>query len=215
VVIADDHPIMRDGLAGVIAAMPDFVLVGSAASGTEVVEACRTVSPDIVVMDLHMPDLDGIAATRQILASHPDVVVLVLTMYDDEAMLTAAVQAGARGYLVKGATHADIERALRATAAGDVVFGAGVAVAALTRLSDSAQAPLPLPDLTQREREILTLLARGYGTTRIASQLFLSAKTVRNHVSNILAKLDVPDRAQAIAAARQAGLDAATPPNGS
>jgi DNA-binding NarL/FixJ family response regulator len=195
-----------EGLRGVLATMPDFELTASASTGTEAVHAAAADPPDVVIMDLHMPDLDGGTATRQILAANPNIAVLVLTMYENDEMLVSALQAGARGYLLKGASHTDIARALRAIAAGEAVFGSGIADRVLERLNDRTRASEPFPQLTRRELEILQLLARGNGTQHIAQQLYLSPKTVRNHVANILAKLDLPDRSQAIAAAREAGL---------
>lgn len=205
VMIADDHPIVREGLRAVLAALPDFELIATAASGEEAVSAGTAQHPDVVVMDLHMPDLDGIQATKQLLAVHPDIAVLVLTMYDDDEMLLAALKAGARGYLLKGASHADIAQALRSIVAGGAVFGTGVANQVLGRLAGRAAAN-PFPQLTRRELEILELLAQGCGNQDIARRLYVSAKTVRNHVANVLVKLEVPDRAQAIAVAREAGL---------
>lgn len=206
VVVADDHPIVREGLQAVLAALPDVALVDTAATGAEAVAVAAARQPDVIVMDLHMPDLDGVQATRQIVAAQPDVAVLVLTMDQDDEMLIAPLRAGARGYLLKGASHNDLARALRAVAAGDAVFGTGVADHVLGRLTGRVVMADPFPQLTPRELEILTLLAQGRGNQDIACQLFLSPKTVRNHVANILAKLDLPDRAQAIAAAREAGL---------
>lgn len=206
VMIADDHPIVREGLGAVLGALPDFELVATAATGAEAVSAAAASQPDVVVMDLYMPDLDGVQATRQILAASPDVAVLVLTMYEDDDFLIAALKAGARGYLLKGASHSEIARALRSVADGEAVFGAGIADRALSRLSGQVRPADPFPQLTRREREILVLLAQGCGNADIARKLFLSPKTVRNHIANILAKLDVPDRAQAIALAREAGL---------
>jgi DNA-binding NarL/FixJ family response regulator len=206
VMIADDHPIVREGLRAVLATLPDFELVATAATGSDAVAAAATHHLDIVVMDLHMPDLDGVQAIKQLLDAHPDMAVLVLTMYDDDEMLRAALKAGARGYLLKGAGHSDIAQALRSIVTGGAVFGAGVADQVLDRLAGRA-ATNPFPQLTQRELEILELLAQGCGNQDIARRLHLSPKTVRNHVANILAKLDVPDRAQAIAIAREAGLN--------
>jgi DNA-binding NarL/FixJ family response regulator len=213
VLIADDHPIVREGLHAILTTLPDFELTASVASGTEAVEAAAKAPPDIVIMDLHMPDLDGSAATRQILAAHPHVAVLVLTMYENDEMLASALRAGARGYLVKGASRADISRALRAVAAGDAVFDSAVAGHVLARFSGRAPIPEPFPQLTRRELEILQLLALGDGTQSIARRLYLSPKTVRNHIASILAKLDLPDRSQAIAAAREAGLGSRQTPD--
>jgi len=206
VVVADDHPIVREGLRAVLSALADFELVGTAASGTEAVSVVAAVQPDVVVMDLHMPDVDGVQATRHILAAQPDVAVLVLTMYDDDEMILAALKAGARGYLLKGASHNDIARALRAVAGGEAVFGRGIADHILARLTGHMTTTRLFPQLSTRELEILELLAQGSGNQDIARRLYLSPKTVRNHIANILAKLDVPDRAQAIATAREAGL---------
>ncbi len=206
VLVADDHPIVREGLRAIIETMSEFTLVASVPGGLEAVRAAAANPPDIVVMDLQMADLDGVQATRQILAGNPRAVVLVLTMYEDDDMLAAALEAGARGYLLKGASHGDISRALRSVAAGEVVFGSGIADHVLARLSGQAAGTTPFPQLSEREREVLTLLAQGLGTQNIAMRLYLSPKTIRNHVANILAKLGLPDRSQAIAAARQAGL---------
>ena len=206
VLVADDHPIVREGLRAVVATLPDFELAASAAGGIEAVELAAADPPDVVVMDLHMEDLDGVAATQQILATHPRALVLVLTMYEHDDMLVAALRAGARGYLLKGASHTDIARALRAVAAGEAVFGSGVADQVLDRLTGRTPTTEPFSQLTHREREVLALLAQGLGTQGIATSLYLSPKTVRNHVASILAKLELPDRSQAIAAARRAGL---------
>jgi DNA-binding NarL/FixJ family response regulator len=206
VLVADDHPIVREGLAAVIATLPEFTLSGSAADGVEAVRAADAEPPDVVVMDLHMPRLDGVAATRRILAAHPHAAVLVLTMDEHDDMVVAALRAGARGFVLKGAGHADIARALRAVAAGDAVFGSGVAARVLDRLSGRVPAEDVFPELTAREREVLSCLAGGAGTQDIARRLHLSPKTVRNHIAATLAKLGLPDRAQAITAARAAGL---------
>jgi DNA-binding NarL/FixJ family response regulator len=206
VLIADDHPIVREGLRAVLAALPDFELVGTAASGREAVDIAADCQPDVIVMDLHMPELDGVQATRVVLGAQPDVAVLILTMYDDDEMLVAALTAGARGYLLKGASHGDIAHALRSVAAGSAVFGTGVAELVLGHITGRAAPPPAFPQLTPRELEILDLLAAGCGNQEVAGKLYLSPKTVRNHVANVLAKLGVADRSQAIAAAREAGL---------
>ena len=206
VLVADDHPMVQQGLRTVLDALPDFELAAVASTGEEAVTAAAATQIDLVIMDLHMPDLDGVQATMRILAARPQVGVLVLTMYDDDQMLVAALKAGARGYLLKGANHQEIARALRSVAAGEAVFGKGVAQQVLDRLRGQHAATNPFPQLTERELEVLDLLAQGLGTEQIARKLFLSPKTIRNHVANILAKLDVSDRAQAIALAREAGL---------
>ena len=205
VLIADDHPIVREGLRAVLSTVPGFELVGTAATGQEALAVAAATGPDVVVMDLHMPELDGVAATRALLAEQPTVAVLILTMYDDDEMLVAALRAGARGYLLKGASHTDIAQALRAVAAGGAVFGSGIADLVLGHIS-GRPADTPFPELTPREREILGLLADGRGNQDVARRLYLSPKTVRNHIANILAKIGAPDRAQAIAMARSAGL---------
>jgi DNA-binding NarL/FixJ family response regulator len=191
----------------VLGVLTEFELVGTAATGREAVDIATECRPDVVVMDLHMPDLNGVEATRALLAEHPEVAVLILTMFDDDDMLVAALRAGARGYLLKGASHTDIVQALRTIAGGGAVFGAGPADRLLNHVM-GRPAATPFPSLTPRELEILGMLAAGSGNQDVARRLFLSPKTVRNHVANILAKLDVPDRAQAIALARSAGLGA-------
>ncbi len=206
VVIADDHPIFREGLRAVLGVLPDFEFVGEAATGADAVRVATDMVADLVVMDLHMPEVDGVEATRRLVASTPGIAVLVLTMYDDDGMLNAALQAGARGYLVKGAGHDEITQALRSVVAGGAAFGAGVADQILLRLSGRAEPKTLFPQLTRRELEVLALLARGTGNQDIARKLWLSAKTVRNHVANIVAKLEVSDRFEAIVLARDAGL---------
>ena len=207
VVVADDHPLVLEGLAAVLETMPDMALLASARTGREAVEAARAHDAELVVMDLGMPELDGIEATRLLLAERPDTRVLVLTMQEDDDSLYGALRAGARGYLLKGAPHAEVAAALRTVAAGEAVFGAGVAERILAHFGARPTAPPdPFPELTEREREVLELLAGGAGTKEIARRLYLSPKTVRNNVAAILRKLQVADRAQAIAHARRAGL---------
>jgi DNA-binding NarL/FixJ family response regulator len=205
VVVVDDHPVFRAGLA---AFLQDDVadVVGEAGSGEEAVDAVAATAPDVVLMDLHMPGLGGVEATRRIAATHPGVAVLVLTMLDDDTSLVAALRAGARGYLLKEAAPDEIRRAVEAVAAGDAVFHAGVADRVLATV---AQRPLQAPalaDLTERERAVLDLVAVGLTNTEIARRLYLSEKTVRNYVSTVFAKLGVTDRAAAVARARDAGL---------
>jgi DNA-binding NarL/FixJ family response regulator len=203
VVIADDHPVVQQGLTLVLSAASDVDLVGTASNGHEAVALTAEHRPDVVIMDLHMPGLDGVAATRRITADGP-AAVLVLTMHDDDELLFAAIRAGARGYLLKGATNDEILSALHAVARGEALFGAPVAQRLLDNVA--GHAALPLPELSGRERQILELLVARCGTNEIARRLFLSPKTVRNNVSSILGKLHVSDRAQAIALARDAGL---------
>lgn len=207
VLVADDHPVFRDGLRAALSMIADIEVVGEAHTGGAAVGSTATLEPDLVLMDLHMPELDGIAATREIVATHPRVAVLVLTMYEDDESVLAAVRAGARGYLLKGSDQDDIVRAVRCVARGDVLFGPGIAHRVLDLFSsDSTRTAMPFEELSDREREILELLAQGYGNQNIARRLFLAPKTVRNHVHNILTKLQVQDRAEAIARARAAGL---------
>ena len=208
VLIADDHPVFRRGLHTLLAAVPDLEVVGEAATGAEVVTAAAAAQPDVIVMDLHMPGLNGIEATRRVLQTSPHISVLVLTMLDDDASVFAAMRAGARGYLLKDADQDETIRAIRAVGSGEAIFGPAIA----TRVIDYFAAPRPslppqaFPELTARERELLELLARGHSNQAIADQLGLRHKTVRNHVSNIFSKLQVADRAQAIVRARQVGL---------
>ena len=206
VLIADDHPLFRDGLAALLAGGPGTELAGAAATGTEAVDLARHTQPDVVVMDLHMPGLGGIEATRAIVAGRPQTAVLVLTMFDDDGSITAALRAGAHGYLLKGASGDQIRCAIHAAAHGQIIVGAPLAPWLLGQLTAAPAPPPVFPQLTGRERQVLELVAQGRANTAIAVRLSLSHKTVRNHVSNILAKLPAADRAQAIIAARDAGL---------
>jgi len=206
VLIADDHPLFCDGLATLLIAGPGTELAGAATTGTEAIDLARETQPDVVLMDLHMPGMSGIEATRRIVADCPYAAVLVLTMFDDDGSVLAALRAGARGYLLKGASREQIRCAIHAAASGEIIFGAQVAARMLACLTVAAAPSPPFPQLTGRERQVLDLLARGRANTAIATRLSLSPKTVRNHVSSILAKLQVTDRAQAIIQARDAGL---------
>jgi DNA-binding NarL/FixJ family response regulator len=207
VLIADDHPLFRDGLRKLVESTPDLELAGEATNGNEAVDASLESQPDVVVMDLHMPDLNGVEATRRITEASPHVGVLVLTMFEDEASLFAAMRAGARGYLLKGSDQDETIRAIRAVGAGEAIFGPAIAERLIAFFaSGAAGPPAAFPELTDREREVLELLARGESNATIAAALTLSQKTVRNHVSNIFTKLRVADRGQAIIRAREAGL---------
>jgi DNA-binding NarL/FixJ family response regulator len=210
VLVVDDHPMYREGLVTAIAAMSGVEVVGDAADGVEAVRKTAELTPDVVVMDLHMPELNGIEATRRIVADRPETAVLVLTMLDGDDSVFAAMRAGARGYLLKGADRAQILRSIEAVAQGEVVFSSGIASRVLSFFAARPGVPAvaPFPELTEREREILDLVARGLTNTEIAQRLFLSSKTVRNHVSNVFAKLHVAGRAEAVAQARDAGLGA-------
>lgn len=206
VVVADDHPIFREGLANAIGSLDEIEVVGQAGTGSEAVAAARELTPDVIVMDLHMPEMNGIEATRQVTELAPRTAVLVLTMLEDDESVFAAMRAGARGYLVKGAERRDIARALEAVGRGEVIFGPAVAARALAAFTGAKPRTGPFPELTEREHEILDLVARGLTNQAIASRLVLSEKTIRNHVSNVFMKLQVQDRATAIVRAREAGL---------
>lgn len=206
VVVADDHPIVREGLTALLASLSDFEVVGVADTGEAAVRQVMMTRADVAVLDLQMPGLDGIAATREIVRLAPRVAVLVLTMFSDDDSVFAAMRAGARGYLVKGAEQDEIARAIRAVAAGEVIFGAGAAQRALQWFAAPPTVADPFPELTVREREILDLLAAGLSNARIAARLGIATKTVANHVSAVFAKLQVTDRAQAIIRGRDAGL---------
>jgi DNA-binding NarL/FixJ family response regulator len=186
VLITEDHPLFRDGLAGLLRAAPGIELAGAAATGTEAVELARQARPDVVLMDLRLPGLNGIEATRQIVADSPHTAVVVLTMFDDDDSVFAAVRAGARGYLLKGADQDEIIRAVHAAAAGEAIFGAGLASRVLAYFTaQPSTAPSPFPQLTDREREVLELVARAVANPVIATRLQLSQKTIRSNVSNI------------------------------
>ncbi len=208
VLIVDDHPVFRDGLAGNLQAEPDLEVVGSCADGTQALREAAQGQPDVVVMDLTMPGMSGIEATRGIVATSPHIAVLVLSMVEDDDSVFAALRAGARGYLLKGSSPEDIVRAVRSVERGEAVFGPGIAERMLGFFAHAHAQPRPpaFPELTEREREILELIGRGTRNSDIAHQLVLSPKTVRNHISNIFSKLQVADRTDAIARARAAGL---------
>jgi DNA-binding NarL/FixJ family response regulator len=205
VLIADDHPLYRDGLRAALAAA-GFDVVGEAAHGRQAVARSLELEPDVVIMDLNMPGMGGIEATRRIVHGNSHIAILVLTMLADDDSVFAALRVGARGYLLKGAGRAEIVRAVHTVAEGGGVFGASVARRVMDHFSGK-HASEPFPELTEREREVLAMMATGHNNTAIAAQLALAPKTVRNHVSSIMAKLHVSDRAQAIIRARTAGLE--------
>lgn len=209
VVVADDHHIFRDGLRALLETEPGLAVVGEATTGRQAVDLATTLLPDVVVMDLHMPDLDGVSATREILRLSPNIAVLVLTMFDDDDSVFAAMRAGARGYLLKGAHQSEVVRAVHTVGSGGAVFGPEVAQR-IVQYFEKPQISKAFPQLTDREVEILDLLARGISNSGIASRLVIAEKTVRNHVSNIFTKLAVADRAQAIIRAREAGMGDST-----
>ena len=208
VLVVDDHPLFVDGVRAAFTGADDLELVGDARDGRSALAAVTELSPDVVLLDIGLPDRSGIEVARELLAEQPDVRVLVMTMSDEDQTVVAAMRAGARGYVVKGAGRADLLAGIRAVAAGAAVFSPTVA----ERLGPlfGSLAALPgqeaFPTLSEREREVLDLVARGYDNRRIARELFLSDKTVRNHVSNVLGKLEVDSRAEAVIRARNAGL---------
>lgn len=210
VAVADDHPVVRDGLRALFASLPEFELVAEAATGREAVRAAVASRPDVLVMDLRMPDLDGTAATAEIARAAPEVAILVLTMFEDDQSVFAAMRAGAHGYLVKGAEQDEISQAITTVAAGGAVFGPGVARRVLGYFNSPPQTPQePFPELGPREREVLDLIATGLPNRAIADRLGLADKTVGNYISAIFAKLQVATRAEAIIRARDAGLGGA------
>ena len=207
VLVADDHPVVRQGLCALLESLDGFEVVAVASNGRAAVREAVLHRPDVALLDLQMPDLDGFAAIRELATAAPDVAVCVLTMFDDDDSLFTAMQAGARGYLLKGAEQEDIARAIQAVARGEVLFAPEVAGRVLGRLSGPVERRgSPFPQLTPRELEILDLLATGRPTADIAQRLGLSVKTVGNNVSSILAKLGLTDRVQAAVVARDAGL---------
>lgn len=205
VVLADDHPVVRDGLSALLASVEGIEVAGTASTGREAVRAAVTLHPAVLVLDIQMPDLDGVGAAREICRAAPEVAVLMLTMFDDDESVFAAMRAGARGYVLKGAAQEEIVRAIRAVAAGEAIFGPAVARRVLGHLSGSDAVHDPFPDLTPRERQVLELIAAGLPTARIAAQLGLATKTVTNHASVVFAKLQVDGRAAAATRARAAG----------
>jgi DNA-binding NarL/FixJ family response regulator len=207
VLIADDHPLFRDGMHGLLDSVADTEVVGEAANGEEAVELARELKPDVILMDLNMPGKNGIAATREVLDYDSNIGVLVVTMLEDDDSVFAAMRAGALGYLLKGANQDEVLRAIQAVANREVIFGPGIARRVMGLFStERSQAPQAFPELTDREREILVMIAQGRNNVEISAELFLSLKTIQNHVSNIFRKLQVADRTQAAIRAREAGL---------
>jgi DNA-binding NarL/FixJ family response regulator len=209
ILVADDHPVVRGGLVALLRTIDGFDVVGEAADGEAAVREAQLTHPDIVLMDVRMPGLDGIEATRRIRAGVPLTRVLVLTMYDDDSTVFTAMQAGAQGYLLKEAEQEEIVRAVRGVVAGEAIFGQGVAERVLRYFADPPAAPdatYPFPELTGRERVVLELLARGRRTQEIAGELFLSPKTVSNNMTAVFAKLQVAGRAEAIIRAHERGV---------
>ncbi len=208
ILIADDHPLFRDGLRALLASVPDTEVIGEVATGEDAIAQATALQPDLILMDIQMPGVNGIEATRRILQASPHIGVIVLTMFEDNDSVFAAMRAGARGYILKGADQAEILRAIQAVASGEALFSPAIAKR-LMHFFAAAQPSTPssaFAELTEREHEILNLIAQGHNNAEIAERLVLSAKTVRNHISNIFSKLQVADRAQAIIRAREAGL---------
>jgi DNA-binding NarL/FixJ family response regulator len=208
VLIADDHTLFRDGLRALLASIPDVEVVGEAASGKEALRLAVEHQPDVILMDIQMPDLNGIESTRQILHVSPHVGIIVLTMFQNDDTVFAVMRAGARGYVLKGADQGVLLRAVRAVANGESLFSPEIAARLMHFFAslEPASRPELFPELTEREREILSFIADGQTNAEIAGKLVISVKTVRNHVSNIFSKLQVADRAQAAIRAREAGL---------
>jgi DNA-binding NarL/FixJ family response regulator len=208
ILLVDDNTPLRGGLRTLLQSTPDIEVIGEAATGAEAIAQAAHLQPDVILMDIKMPDLNGIEATRQIVNTSPHIRILILTMFEDDDSVFAALRAGALGYLLKGALKNEILRAIRSVSNGEAIFGPSIAKRLMQFFATPRQPapPQAFPELTERELEILTLIAQHYTNPEIAERLSLSPKTVRNHVSNIFAKLQVADRAQAIMRAREAGL---------
>ncbi len=208
VLVADDHTLFRDGLRALFASLPDMELVGEAADGREAIAQAEALQPDVVLMDIQMPGANGIDAARRIVATSPHIGVIMVTMFEDDDSVFAAMRAGARGYVLKGADQEEMARVIRAVAQGEALFGPAIAA----RLASYFARPRPsappeiFPELTEREREVLALVAQGLDNAAIAARLHIALKTARNHISNIYNKLQVADRAEAIIRARDAGM---------
>lgn len=209
VLLADDHPVVRGGLVALIDTLPGIEVVGQAGDGQQALRETALLRPDVVIMDLRMPVLDGVEATRRIVRDYPGVAVLVLTMFDQDALIADALSAGAHGYLLKGAEQDEIERAIRAVASGEAIFSRAVAAQVLRRISPEP-VRRPLLGLTPRELEVTELLAAGLSNAAIAERLSLAPKTIGNNISAIFVKLGVATRAEAIVLARNAGLGGAS-----
>ena len=208
ILIADDHPLFRNGMRALLAADPDTVVIGEATTGEEAIEMAAALQPEVILMDVQMPGVSCIEATRRILHTSPHIRILVVTMYEDDHSVFTAMRGGARGYLLKGASPDEVLRAIAAVGSGEAIFSPSIATRLIDFFANIQPTALPqaLPELTEREHEILTLIAHGLSNAAIAKQLGLSTKTVSNYVSNIFSKLQVADRAQAMLRARQAGL---------
>lgn len=208
VLIVDDHNSFRSGMRSLLDSIPQIEVVGEAASGDEAVSKAKAFQPHVILMDIQMPGLNGIEATRRIYQSSPHISILMLTMFEDDDSVFAAIRAGAHGYLLKGADQEEILRALQAAHKGEALFGPGIARRMINLFSPpvAKKDAMAFPELTVREREVLDLIAEGLNNAGIAERLVISMKTVRNHVSNIFSKMQVTDRGQAIVLARDAGM---------
>jgi DNA-binding NarL/FixJ family response regulator len=211
VLIADDHPVFRRGMRAILGAEPDTELAGEATDGEEAIARALELRPDVILMDLNMPNVNGIEATRRILEANPNTAILMITMIEDDKSVFAAMRAGAHGYVLKGADGAETLRAIRAAASGEAIFSPEITRRFAGYFATPGRTPetteeQTFPDLSEREREVLSLVAEGYTNNAIASRLYLSPKTVRNYVSSIFTKMQVADRSQAIVRAREAGL---------
>jgi len=212
VLIADDHALFREGLRALFSTIPELELVGEASSGLECIDLAGKLQPDVVLMDISMPGMDGVEATRRVLRGNPSAGIVMVTMLEDDATVFSAMRAGARGYILKGASHQELVQAIRAVASGQALFGPGIARRVMNFFRQ-AETDMPrnlpresFPELTPRELEVLELIATGVKNTGIAEKLVISEKTVRNHITNIFSKLQVADRAEAIIRARDAGM---------
>ncbi|SRR5205807_1897554 len=208
VLIADDHVLFRDGLRALLRSAPDTQLVGEATTGEEAIRLAAELQPDVILMDIRMPGMDGIEATRHIVRTSPHIGIIMVTMLEDDHAIFAAMRAGARGYVLKGAEHEEVLRAIRVVGSGEAIFSASIAVRLMDYFAQLRPVATPqvLPELSNREREILELVGQGWKNPQIATHLGLTVKTVRNHIGNILSKLQVADRTQAAIRAREAGL---------
>jgi DNA-binding NarL/FixJ family response regulator/class 3 adenylate cyclase len=212
ILIADDHALFREGMRALLSSLPHIEVVGEAADGEAAIQQVDDMQPDVVLMDINMPKVNGIEATRRVLSAHPTVGIIIVTMLEDDASVFAAMRAGARGYILKGAHHDEMLQAIQAVAAGQAVFGPGIATRMVNFFQGLEATPrlagtvVPFPELTEREREILGLIASGVSNKEITDRLVISPKTVSNHITNIFSKLQVADRAQAIVRARDAGM---------
>ncbi|MFI7115900.1 response regulator [Amycolatopsis sp. NPDC049868] len=206
VLVVDDHPAFRTAICAMLDGTDGIEVVGDCDRGVTAIAEAGRVAPDVVLMDLNLPDLDGVEATRRIVNASPHTGVLMLTMFENEAAVFAAMRAGARGYLLKGARNEQVVRAVRVIGDGEAIFSPAIATRVLSLLGTEPPRDESFPQLTAREREIMLLIAQGLGNATIADRLVLSPKTVRNHVSHIFRKLQVTDRAQAIAKIRKAGV---------